>query len=105
MVGFLIGDAIFLSLVFVQTIAIVSFLNEIYHLQFSVALMPILRSYHESLVNLLPKEAQGLIFASPYAFADAYLVAAILFYLFFIKAVLVYNFCYFKFGFDVCYQP
>jgi hypothetical protein len=84
MLGGLFADAVFCAALFVESLALLSVFQSIAGLELPEELLPILNSYHAKTAPLAA--IGGALFASkpPTWYADALLIAAVLFFSFFI---------------------
>jgi hypothetical protein len=78
----IVADAVFLAAFFAETLAIISIAHAIYGLALSDAFIPVMRFYHEATAPLAAFGSS--LFGAPSWFADAAIIAAVLFFLFFI---------------------
>ncbi len=76
----IIADAVFCAAFFVETLALISILQAIHRFELHDALVPIMRFYHEKTAHL----AGASLFGAPAWFPDAAIIAAVLFFTFFI---------------------
>jgi hypothetical protein len=77
----IVADAIFLAAFFVETLALLSMAQALHGLTLNDALVPVMRFYAETKAPLAAFEAN--LFGAPW-FADAAIIAAVLFFSFFI---------------------
>jgi hypothetical protein len=77
----IVADAVFCAAVFAETLALISIFQTAYGLQLNEAFIPIMRAYHEKMAPLAGLSGN---FGAPEWAADASLIAAVLFFSFFI---------------------
>jgi len=98
----IVADAIFLAAFFVETLALLSMAQALYGWTWNGALVPVMRFYGETTSPLAAFEAG--FFAGPAWLADAAIIAAVLFFSFFIaqarNAMAPYDN-----GDGACYKP
>ncbi|SRR5579883_692780 len=85
MLAALVADAVFIAAVLLETVGMLSLLAGAYSVRLPEEFDPILASYHANVTPVLSEAAIFVPGKTPHWFADAYLIAAILFFLFFIK--------------------
>ncbi|MFZ1108335.1 MAG: hypothetical protein WAN43_08320 [Rhodomicrobium sp.] len=78
----IVSDTLFFAAFFVESLALISIFQAAYALPLNDALIPVMRAYH---VKTAPVSAFGAsLFAAPPWYADAAIIAAVLFFSFFI---------------------
>jgi hypothetical protein len=80
----LVADALFCAAFFFETLAALSFLQAAYSIQLREEFTPILQFYHET-TSPLAFVGANLLPGKPVWYADAYVIGAVLFFLFFIR--------------------
>jgi hypothetical protein len=78
----IVSDAIFFATFFVESLALISIFQAAYGLSLNDALIPVMRFYRETTAPLSGLGAS--LFSAPPWFADAVILAAVLFFSFFI---------------------
>jgi hypothetical protein len=77
----IVADAVFCAAVFAETLALISIFQTAYGLQLNEAFIPVMRAYHE---KMAPLAGLGENFGAPAWTGDASLIAAAMFFSFFI---------------------
>jgi hypothetical protein len=78
----IVADAVFFAALFTETLALISIAHAIHGLALNDALIPVMRFYRETTAPFAGVGAS--LFAAPPWFADAVIIAAVLFFSFFI---------------------